>query len=148
MSGSRLLYDPFLSLVQWIANVCYSVIGDDFANFVRAAIEARNEGVAQKQHLHVEVDPEILAVINASTAVSTSKGNAAHLMKINSKRRRTRAEMEEFRAMGDGQARLIDLKDARIGQLESQLHDSKSKLQAAQGSEELVAQLIAAGVLV
>ena len=87
--------------VQWIVNVCYTVIGRDFSDFVRGAIEARNEHVANKQHLHVEVDPEILAVINASSAVSTQKGNAAHLMKINSKRRRTRAEMEEFRAMGD-----------------------------------------------
>ena len=120
--------------VQWIANVCYSVIGRDFADFVRGAIEARNEHVANKQNLHVEVDPEILAVINASTAVSTSKGNAAHLMKINSKRRRTRAEMEEFRAMGDEQQRMLANKDERIGHLESQLHDSKSKLQAAQGS--------------
>ena len=49
-------------------------------------------------------------------------------MKINSKRRRTRAEMEEFRAMGDRNQSLMSLKDARIGQLESQLHDSKSKL--------------------
>ena len=87
--------------MQWIINVCYSVIGRDFSDFVRGQIEARNEYVANKQDLHVEIDPEILAVINASTAVSTQKGNAAMLMKIGSKRRRTRAEMEEFRAMGD-----------------------------------------------
>ena len=104
------------------------MIGRDFQDFVRGQIESRNEKIAEKQHLHVEVDPEILAVINASSAVSTQKGNAAHLMKINSKRRRTRAEMEEFRAMGDRNQSLMSLKDARIGQLESQLHDSKSKL--------------------
>ena len=134
--------------MQWIVNVCYSVIGRDFSDFVRGAIEARNEGVAKKQNLHVEVDPEILAVINASTAVSTQKGNAAHLMKASSKRRRTRAEMEEFRALGDRKQALLAHKDEHIGHLESQLHDSKSKLRAAQESEQLVAQLIEAGVLV
>ena len=69
------------------------------------------------------------------------------LMKTSSKRKRTRAEMEEFRAQGDQQQRLLSNKDERIGDLESQLHDSKSKLQAAQGSQELVQQLISAGVL-
>ena len=34
--------------VQWIANVCYTVIGRDFADFVRQQIEARNEYVANK----------------------------------------------------------------------------------------------------
>ena len=50
--------------------------------------------------------------------------------------------------MGTLQKEINDLKDARIGQLESQLHDSKSKLQAAQGSEQLVAQLMEAGLLI
>ena len=134
--------------VQWIANVCYSVIKQDFADFVRNQIEARNEYVANKQHLAVDVDPEILAIINASTAVSTQKGSAAMLMKRNSKRRRTRAEMEEFRAMGDQSQHLLAGRDARIGRLEGELHDSKSKLEAAEGSQQIVAQLIEAGVLI
>ena len=121
--------------VQWIANVCYTVIGRDFADFVRQQIESRNEYVANKQNLAVDVAPEFLAIINASTAVSTHKGSSAMLMKMSSKRRRTRAEMEEFRAMGDQQQRTMAGKDERIGHLESQLHDSKSKLQAAQDSQ-------------
>ena len=117
--------------VKWIANVCYTVIGRDFADFVRQQIEARNEHVANKQNLAVDVAPEFLAIINASTAVSTTKGSSAMLMKVTSKRRRTRAEMEEFRAIGDAKQQLMANKDEQIGLLESQLHDSKSKLQAA-----------------
>ena len=135
------------NLLQWIANVCYTVIGRDFADWVREQIEARNVNVASKRDLYLDVDPQIAAVIAASTAVSTQKGSAAMLMKTSSKRKRTRAEMEEFRAQGDQQQRLLNNKDERIGYLESQLHDSKSKLQAAQGSQELVQQLIQAGVL-
>ena len=118
--------------------MCFTVIGADFADWVREQIEARNDHVASKRDLYLDVDPEIAAVIAASTAVSTQKGSAAMLMKTSSKRKRTRAEMEEFRAQGDQQQRLLNNKDERIGYLESQLHDSKSKLQAAQGSQELV----------
>ena len=50
--------------------------------------------------------------------------------------------------MGDRKQALLAHKDEHIGHLESQLHDSKSKLHAAQQSEQLVEQLIAAGVLV
>ena len=134
--------------VQWIANVCYTVIGRDFAEFVRQQIEARNEHVANKQNLAVDVAPEFLAIINASTAVSTTKGSSAMLMKVTSKRRRTRAEMEEFRAMGDAKQQLLASKEEHIGHLETQLHDSKSKLHAAQTSQELVGQLIEAGFLI
>ena len=70
------------------------------------------------------------------------------LMKINSKRRRTRAEMEEFRAMGEQNSHLLARKEERIGILENQLMDSKSKLQAAQQSEAMISQMISAGVLV
>ena len=31
---------------QWIANVAYSVLGDDFSDWVKEQIEARNEHVA------------------------------------------------------------------------------------------------------
>lgn len=125
-------------LIQWVANVCYSVIGRDFADFVRQQIENRNEYVANKQNLAVDVAPEFLAIINASTAVSTTKGSSAMLMKVTSKRRRTRAEMEAFRAIGDAKQQLLANKDEHIGHLERQLHDSKSKLQAAQGSQEVL----------
>ena len=64
------------------------------------------------------MDPEILAVIRSSTAVSTSSGNSAHLLKIGTKRRRTKAEIEEFRSMRDNQFELLASKDARIEELE------------------------------
>ena len=47
--------------------------------------------------MNVEIDPEIMEIIMGSTAVSTQKGSAAHLLKVGSKRRRTRAEIEEIK---------------------------------------------------
>ena len=47
--------------------------------------------------MNIAIDPEIMQIIQNSTAVSTQKGNSAHLLKIGSKRRRTRAELEELK---------------------------------------------------
>jgi hypothetical protein len=47
--------------------------------------------------MNVEIDPDIMEVIQNSTALSTQKGNAAYLLKIGSKRRRTRVELEELK---------------------------------------------------
>ena len=60
-------------------------------------IENRNESLAERQDMNIAIDPEIMQIIQNSTAVSTQKGNSAHLLKIGSKRRRTRAELEELK---------------------------------------------------
>ena len=81
----------------------------------------------------------MLAVIQASSAVSTTKGSSAHLLKVGSKRRRTRAEMEEFRAIRDNPFEALAAKDdalaekekeARIAALEEEVRGSKRKLAA------------------
>jgi hypothetical protein len=56
----------------------------------------RNEELASRQDLNIAIDPEILKVIQQSTAISTQKGNSVGLLKIGSKRRRTRAELDEL----------------------------------------------------
>ena len=84
-------------MLKWVVNVCSSVIGQPFTDWVRAQIEERNSGLANRHDMNVEIDPEIMQVIQNSTAVSTQKGNAAYLLKIGSKRRRTRAELEELK---------------------------------------------------
>ena len=83
--------------IQWILNVCYTIIGEPFQQFVRERSDERNETLAEKQDLNIAIDPEILEVIKNSTAISTQAGNSAHLLKIGSKRRRTKAEIEEYK---------------------------------------------------
>ena len=88
-------------IFQWIINVCYTVIGERFSDFVRAHCEARNTELADKCGLNIEVEPEILKVIQSSTAVATMKGNSVNLLKLGSKRRRTKAELEVLHQMED-----------------------------------------------
>ena len=63
----------------------------------------RNESLAVRQDLNVELDPEFLEVIRNSTAISTQKGNSAMLCKAGSKRRRTKAEIDEFKSLQENQ---------------------------------------------
>ena len=78
----------------------------------------RNEQLAERQDLNIEIDPKILAIIQASTAISTSTGSSAHLLKVGSKRRRTRAEIEEFRMQQASRLNEIEQRDERIRELE------------------------------
>ena len=57
-------------------------------------INIRNEKRAREEGM-IELDPEIAAIYQRSTAVSTLYGNSHNLMKIGSKRRRTRKEIKE-----------------------------------------------------
>ena len=49
-----------------------------FAQFVRQTIVALNEKAAVKGNLNIDMDPEVFAAYQASTAVSTSKGIGAN----------------------------------------------------------------------
>ena len=71
------------------------MVGQPIADFVRERIEERNHGLADRNDLNIAIAPEIMSVIKQSTAVSTTPGRSAHLLKVGSKRRRTRAEIEE-----------------------------------------------------
>lgn len=115
---------------QWILNICFSIIGQDFADFVRGQIDDRHTRLAESQDMNVEVDPEILAVIQNSKAISTTKGNSAHLLKVGSKRRRTRAEMEEFRALRENPIEAIAAKDATLAERNEELAANNDALAA------------------
>ena len=117
-------------------NVCFTIVGAPFGDFVRERIEARNTGLADRRDLNVAIDPEILQVIQASTAVSTQAGSAAHLLKVGSKRRRTKAEVEEFRAMQADQMQVIASRDARIEELQLSQQQMEGGIDAAVAERE------------
>ena len=71
----------------------FTIVGAPIAQFVRDAIEERNGKLAEREDINISVDPEILSVIHRSTAVATQVGTSAHLLKVGSKRRRTKAEI-------------------------------------------------------
>ena len=101
---------------QFLVNVIYTVVGDAFADWVKQRVVARNLKIVEVQKLGIEMDPDVAAAFSNSTAVSSkypcssfssffsimltilsfltaSKGVGVNLLKVGSKRRRTRQEV-------------------------------------------------------
>ena len=62
---------------QYVANIIYTIVGDDFKDWVQGRIDDRNEKVKKEKDMMVELDPEILAIFNASTSVSGKSQQSA-----------------------------------------------------------------------
>ena len=56
---------------EYIGNILYTQIGDDFQDWVNARIEERNAKVTEDRDLTIEMDPAIARAFKESTAVSS-----------------------------------------------------------------------------
>ena len=56
---------------QWLINVVYTIIGKPFSDWVQEEIALRNEEIAKKQKLLIEMDPEIAKAFHASANISS-----------------------------------------------------------------------------
>lgn len=55
-------------LLQYIINVLYTCIGENFETWIKAQVDAHREG--QRQDQVVEMDPQIAELFQNSTAIS------------------------------------------------------------------------------
>ena len=44
---------------QWLINICFSILGDQFALWIHNQIVARNNRVATKGNMFIEMDAEV-----------------------------------------------------------------------------------------
>ena len=56
---------------QWVINLVYSLVGDDFKQWVRSRIDSRNEKLVITNNLMIQLDPDIAAAFKHSTAISS-----------------------------------------------------------------------------
>ena len=56
---------------EYIANVAFTVLGKPFGDWVKGQIELRNYKITTDKQLNIDLDPELAAAFNASTAVSS-----------------------------------------------------------------------------
>ena len=49
----------------------YSIVGDDFRKWVSKSVKVRNDEVADRRDLMIELDPEIAAAFGNSTNISS-----------------------------------------------------------------------------
>ena len=97
--------------------------------------------------MNISVDPDILRVIQASTAVSTMKGNSVNLLKVGSKRRRTMAEEQELRAQEEEKEHQLAQREQHIQELQAQLAEAHARLEVTEGSHHVVEEMITGGFL-
>ena len=70
-------YFPSLELERnrlsknFILCVAYSIIGQDFSDWIKRNIEFRNQQMAQEKNLLIEVDADIAQAFHQSTSVSS-----------------------------------------------------------------------------
>ena len=56
---------------QWIVNLIYTIVGDDFKKWVAEKVRTRNDKIASKYDLMLDLDPQIAKAFLASTMVSS-----------------------------------------------------------------------------
>jgi len=81
--------------------------------------------MAEKHDMNIQIDPAILEVIKNSTAISTQKGSSVGLLKIGSKRRRTRAELEELKEHEQAKQEEEEAARAELAMLRQQLQEKE-----------------------
>ena len=97
---------------QWLANVIYSVVGQPFGDWVDEVIQSRNSKIVASDNKCIAMDPEVYAAFQSSTQVSSKyfvlvlfylrfcvavNGRGVDMLKVGTKRRRTKAELEDFK---------------------------------------------------
>ena len=51
---------------SYVANIIYTIIGDDFKKWVNKQIKVRNDKIRDEQNIVIEMDPEVAAIFKAS----------------------------------------------------------------------------------
>ena len=56
---------------RWLCGVVFTKVGEPFRNWVQEKIKARNDYVASKRNLMIDLDPRIAAAFNQSINISS-----------------------------------------------------------------------------
>ena len=104
---------------QYVINVIYTLIGVPFEVWVGKQIAVRNQRLLEEQNKIIEMDPDVLAIFQASSHISSTKGTGSHLMKASAKRRRSKKQIEDERLEAATKDAEIQRKLARIDELEA-----------------------------
>ena len=103
----------------------YTLVGVPFEAWVQKQIAVRNQRLMEEQNKIIEMDPDVLAVFQASSHISSSKGTGSHLMKATAKRRRSKKQIEEEKLEAEARESEIQRKLQRIDELEA-AHEAMS----------------------
>ena len=55
---------------EYIGNIIYTLVGDDFRDWVKSRVDQRNTKVAEEGDMMIDMDPDIYKIFQSSNAVS------------------------------------------------------------------------------
>ena len=67
---------------DYVSSVIYTIVGQPFVVWVQSKVEERNQHIQESQDKNVMLDPEIAQILQASHAISVSKGISNNLLKV------------------------------------------------------------------
>ena len=76
-----------------------------------------------------------------------TNGNAAHLLKVGSKRRRTQAEIEQDNADEKSFREMMEDHKAQMRKLKIQLDEAEEQINSNQNAADILTQLVERGVV-
>ena len=112
-----------------------------------ARIAERNDKLAQKQNLLIEMDPAIAAAFDRSVNISTANGNAAHLLKVGAKRRRTQAQINIDKAEEKSFREKMEDHKITVSNLKIQLAVVEEEMNSNKNAALILEDLIDKGIL-
>ena len=54
----------------YVANVIYTIVGDNFKDWVDKKLKERTKKMAEEKDLNIKMDPQIYKIFKASTSIS------------------------------------------------------------------------------
>ena len=114
---------------------------------MNARIAERNEKLAKKQKLLIEMDPAIAAAFDRSVNISTANGNAAHLLKVGAKRRRTQAQIKSDEAEEKSFREKMEDHKITVSNLKIQLAVVEEEMNSNKNAALILEDLIEKGIL-
>ena len=114
---------------------------------MNARIAERNDKLAQKQNLLIEMDPAIAAAFDRSVNISTANGNAAHLLKVGAKRRRTQAQINIDKAEEKSFREKMEDHKITVSNLKIQLAVVEEEMNSNKNAALILEDLIEKGIL-
>ena len=79
---------------EYLFSLAYTVIGDPVADFVRNAVETRNQKLITDRNLAINMAPRFAEAFNNSSHISTVAGRGAAMLTAQSRRRKTKAQLQ------------------------------------------------------
>ena len=103
-------------------------------------VQERNKKVAVEGNQIIDMDPTVADVFLGSTAVSTTNGRSFNMLKVGSKRRRSKAQVEADKSSGKANAsetmEAINKLNKRIAEQEAE--SKKQAEEAAKHKAEML----------